>query len=327
MSYIKEKYADQLAPKMTLKDVSGFRTYPIQPSDDDWMEETYHEDFTMANLVKFLDTQIVGNADVKRCIAKALYMGFEYHACSNLLVAGPSGSGKSLMMQTLADEWKAACGTIVNASLLTSEGYRGGYKISSIIEKLKAEGHISKNGHHTFIQIDEFDKIVDNIGEHNYSLRVQDELLLYMSHIGLTENVSFICYGAFSSLYEKHRKTPIGFGMSTNTADENLVITRDMLVDYGFRAELIGRFNSICQTQRLDYRRIADMELEKLAKTIDMGINIDRDILYRIADEAKDSPYGSRIVASELRSLVEEYIFTHPNARCIELTESIVAEM
>ncbi|MBP3242029.1 MAG: AAA family ATPase [Oribacterium sp.] len=186
MSYINEKYANQLAPKMTLKDVSGFRTYPIQPSEDDWMEETYHEDFTMQNIVKFLDTEIIGNEDVKRCIAKALYMGFEYHVPSNLLIIGPSGSGKSLTMEALAKEWPRACGTIVNASLLTSEGYRGDVKIRQIISELKSR---TTSGHHTFVQIDEFDKIVDNVGDYNYSLRVQDELLLYMSHIGETENV------------------------------------------------------------------------------------------------------------------------------------------
>ncbi|MBP3242030.1 MAG: hypothetical protein J6M92_16050 [Oribacterium sp.] len=58
-----------------------------------------------------------------------------------------------------------------------------------------------------------------------------------------------------------------------------------------------------------------------------MGINIARDILYRIADEAEDNPFGSRTIANKLRSLVEEYIYTHPTARCIELTEGIVAEM
>ena len=98
MSYIKEKYADQIGSKMTLDDVSGMkRAGPLQPSkddDDSWLEDTYIEDFTMPNLKKILDERIVGQEQAKKALAQTLYTTFEHNMATNVMLIGPTASVK-----------------------------------------------------------------------------------------------------------------------------------------------------------------------------------------------------------------------------------------
>ena len=69
--------------KMTLDDVGGMNRScsvpfaPIEPIDDDWLNDTYIEDFTMPNLKKILDERIVGQEQVKKALAQTLYTTFE----------------------------------------------------------------------------------------------------------------------------------------------------------------------------------------------------------------------------------------------------------
>ena len=173
MSYIKEKYADQIGSKMTLDDVSGMkRAGPLQPSkddDDSWLEDTYIEDFTMPNLKKILDERIVGQEQAKKALAQTLYTTFEHNMATNVMLIGPTASGKTECCRAIADEFKKAC-YWCDCSILSGESYRGDVHLSTVIKGIPDDGRMK------ILFADEFDKLLFASSD-SYPMKLQSEWL------------------------------------------------------------------------------------------------------------------------------------------------------
>lgn len=334
MSYIKEKYADQIGSKITLDDVSGMkRAGPIQSfinEDDSWLEDTYIEDFTMPNLKKILDERIVGQEHVKKALAQTLYTTFEHNMATNVMLIGPTASGKTECCRAIANEFKKAC-YWCDCSILSGESYRGDVHLSTIIKGIPDDGRMK------ILFADEFDKLLFASSD-SYPMKLQSEWLRLLDKDPSVfqgcvkpENLTIIATGAFSQIYQKKsRPKSIGFGTANTVQLNDITIDRSDLIEAGLLAELVGRFQKILcleQPTLQTYKGIADRMLWSLAENFERGINIDQDDLYAVAQRALDSGLGARMIRSDLLQMIEDYLYEHPYARTVELSEGLVAEM
>ena len=202
---------------------------------------------------------------------------------SNILMIGPTGSGKTYLVKTLAKILGVPL-TIADATTLTEAGFVG-EDVESVISKLyKASGGDKDKTECGIVFVDEIDKIAKHADERTRDIRgesVQQAMLKLLegSEVEITENggpknglspiitidtsnILFICGGAFSGLDDVIRKrltgnASIGFDAELKNEYKDVddvisQVTVDDLKTYGMIPEFLGRLPVICTLHSLD---------------------------------------------------------------------------
>lgn len=267
-------------------------------------------------------------------------------AKSNILLIGPTGSGKTLMAQTLARFLDVPI-AISDATSLTEAGYVG-EDVENILTRLyqAADGDIEKT-QRGIVFIDEIDKIsrlsenrsitrdVSGEGVQQALLKIIEGSVVNISEKGGrkhpnerfvqidTTNILFICGGAFDGLSEIIQRrmgdNVLGFGQVQKTKSQQKdvlnLVEPDDLVSYGLIPELIGRLHITATLQPITKEAMIDILTKPknaLIKQYQKLFEVDDNVKLSFEKEAIESiaelAIARKTGARGLRAIIEEFM-------------------
>lgn len=282
------------------------------------------------SIYSWLDKYCYGHSDYKRALSMLIWNAHNHMRPKGaLLVVGNSGEGKTEMLRVVKTFYDNL--EILDASLFTSQGYRGNNKITSGLKRLD----VSPDGPMAICCIDEIDKLIQKAdGGRNDSAPLWELLkIIEGGTVDVTENsneepniidtndICFVLLGSFSYLQEKQSKT-IGFARD-DEAKPSKSVNPERVLEV-LPPEIRGRIETICYLDPLtetDYRNLLMQNrhynpIKRIADERHINLHVSKDKIAQIAREAYED-HSVRSINSKLSNYVNDVLFDEPDTKDI----------